>query len=147
MAEFRDKFWENYQKELQDGYFKLVGNKKSLKPEFIVEYPKKIAWQLSDDKKNKMSQLWKFYDHTMRIRDSLRQSGNSLETLKAELCELQPAVNYAKERGVVTYKFKNFIDFNIECINDNEDLRAFIKHFQSVIAYLPRKNQDRRDRE
>lgn len=141
MAEFRDKFWENYQKELQDGYFKLVGNKKSLKPEFIVEYPEEIARRLRNYRKNKLSQLWKFYDHTMRVEDRLRRSGDPLEILKAELRELQPAVNYAKGRETVTQEFQDFIDFNVRCINDNEDLRAFIKHFQSVIAYLPRQNQ------
>ena len=141
MAKFRDEFWEKYQKDLQDGYFKLVGNKKSLKPEFIVEYPEEIARRLKNYRKNKLSQLWKFYDHTMRVEDRLRRNGDPLEILVAELRELQPAVNYAKGRETVTQEFQNFIDFNVKCINDNEDLRAFIKHFQSVIAYLPRQNQ------
>lgn len=137
-----DSFWDKYQTDLNDGYFKLVDNKNSLKPEFIVEYPRKIAWRLKDDKKNKLSQLWKFYNHAIRIQDTLRQTGDSLETLKAELFELQPYVNYAKGRGTVTQEFKKFIDFNVPCINDNDDLKAFIKHFQSIIAYLPRQNQE-----
>ena len=102
MAECRDKFWENYQKDLQDGYFKLVGNKKSLKPKFIVEYPEEIARRLKNYRKNKLSQLWKFYDHTMRVEDKLRRNGDSLEILAAERRELQPAVNYAKGRETGT---------------------------------------------
>ena len=141
MAEFRDKFWENYKKDLQDGYFRLVGNKKSLKPEFIVEYPEEIARRLKNYRKNKLSQLWKFYDHTMRVEDKLRRNGDSLEIFEAELRELQPAVNYAKGRDTVTQEFQDFINFNVKRINDIDDLRAFIKHFQSVIAYLPRQNQ------
>lgn len=136
-----DSFWDEYRNELNDGYFKRINNKKSLKPEFIVEYPRKIARQLRNQEKNKLSQLWKFYDYVMRIEDRLRQSGDSLQMSKAELYELRPAVNYAKERGVVTQEFKNFIDLNVQCIKDNEDLSAFKKHFQSLIAYLPRDNQ------
>lgn len=141
MAEFQDKFWANYKKDLQDGYFRLVGDKKSLKPEFIVEYPEEIARRLKNYRKNKLSQLWKFYDHTMRVEEKLRRNGDSLEIFEAELCELQPAVNYAKGRDTVTQEFQDFINFNVKCINDIDDLRAFIKHFQSVIAYLPRQNQ------
>lgn len=135
------KFWDGYRKDLENGYFKLIDDKKALKPEFIVEYPQEIARQLKG-KKNKSSQLWKFYEHAIKVQDGLRQRGESLEVAKAELCELRPAVNYAKERDVVTSAFKKFIDFNVRCINDNEDLSAFIKHFQAVIAYLPRQNQN-----
>ena len=52
-----------------------------------------------------------------------------------------PAANYALERKNVTVEFKQFIDFNVSRIKDKDDLAAFIKHFQSVIAYLPKENQ------
>lgn len=136
-----DRFWDKYRKDLKDGYYKLIDDKPSMKSEFIVEYPEEIARRLKNYRKNKLSQIWKFYDHTMRVQDRLQRKGDPLEILKAELCELQPAVNYAKGRDVVTQEFKDFIDLNVQCIHDNEDLRAFIKHFQSVIAYLPRQNQ------
>ncbi|MCI8535531.1 MAG: type III-A CRISPR-associated protein Csm2 [Hungatella sp.] len=138
-----DSFWEGYQKDLDDGYFRLIDNNKCLKPEFIVEYPEEIASRLQNKNRNKLSQLWKFYDHTIRLQDSLHQRGYSLEILKAELCELRPAVNYAMERETVTEDFKKFIDLNVKCINNNEDLSAFIKHFQSVIAYLPKEKPNR----
>ena len=54
---------------------------------------------------------------------------------------LRPAVNYAKERDTVSQEFKDFVDFNVQFIKDSEDLTAFVKNFQSVIAYLPRQNQ------
>lgn len=134
-------FWALYQKALDDGYFRQIDGKRSLKPEFIVKYPKEIAKQLEDSQRNKLSQIWKFYDYTRRTQDGLCQSENALEISRAELNELLPQVNYAKERNTVTQQFKDFIDFNIMRINSREDLQAFIKHFQAVIAYLPRKNQ------
>lgn len=136
-----DDFWNRYQKDLKEGYFRIVDGKKAMKPEFIVEYSAKIARRLEHDKKNKLSQLWKFYDHTLRIQKKLLQCGEQLEVMYAELSRLRPAVHYAKERDTVTWQFKNFIDFNIEAIRNNDDLKAFIEHFQAVLAYLPRQNQ------
>lgn len=135
-----DKFWDEYNRELKDGYFRLIEDRKSLKPEFIVEYPEALAKKLANNSSNKLSQIWKFYDHVLRIQDSIKK-GDSLKFCEAELYELLPAVNYAVNRKTVTWDFKNFIKFNIQCIDDDDDLKAFMKHFQSLIAYLPRQNQ------
>lgn len=136
-----DEFWNGYKKDLNNGYFRLIDDKKSLKPEFVVEYPEEIAEKLTDKNKNKLSQIWKFYDHARHVQDNIQRGDIPFDVLRADLCELLPAVNYAKVRGTVTGEFKNFIDFNVQHISDIEDLGAFIKHFQSVIAYLPRENQ------
>lgn len=146
-----DDFWKRYEKELKDGYFKKVDGKICLKEEFIVEYPIKIVETLRYDwkdkstsnnkDKNKLSQLWKFYDHARRIQNCLSLNGESLDVLRAELCQLMPAANCALERKTVTIEFKQFIDLNVSHIKDKDDLVAFIKHFQSVIAYLPKENQ------
>jgi CRISPR type III-A/MTUBE-associated protein Csm2 len=135
-----DKFWEEYSEDLMDGYFRLVDNKKSLKSKYIVEYPEELARKLASGSSNKLSQIWKFYDHVLRIQDNIKK-GDSLEFHKSELCELLPAVNYAKQRKTVTWEFERFIKSNVQCIYDEEDLKAFMKHFQSLIAYLPRQNQ------
>lgn len=135
-----DQFWDEYCEDLKDGYFRLVDDRKSLKPKFIVEYPRELARKLANGSSNKLSQIWKFYDHVLRIQDSVKK-GNSLEFCKAELYELLPAVNYAMERRTVTSDFQKFINSNVKCIYEDEDLKAFIKHFQSLIAYLPRQNQ------
>lgn len=130
-----------YLEDLRKGYFEFINNKKCLKPKFIVEYPESIAINLCDKNKNKLSQIWKFYDHARRIQDNLNQKGESLDILRAELNELKPAVVYACARDTVTDIFKDFITENVSQIKDLDDLNAFIKHFQSLIAYLPRENQ------
>ena len=136
-----DNFWKKYQEELKDGYYKVTDNEKCLKPEFIVEYPEEIARRLKHFRKNKLSQIWKFYNQAVRIQECICQRKESFERWKAELYALRPAVNYAKERDTVSQEFKDFVDFNVQFIKDSEDLTAFVKHFQSVIAYLPRQNQ------
>lgn len=130
-----------YKKDLINGYFKMVENQKCLKPKFIVEYPRNIAGLLKHPQKNKLSQLWKFYDHARYIQDKISQQGVVFETVEAELNELKPAVHYASSRGTVTEEFQYFIDDNLSQIKNSDDLAAFIKHFQALIAYLPRLNQ------
>lgn len=61
--------------------------------------------------------------------------------MKADLYELSSAANYAFVRDTITTDFKKFIDLNVAHIKNDNDLRAFIKHFQSLIAYLPKENQ------
>lgn len=135
----RAEFWKKYKKELSQGYF--MEGTDYMKPELIVEYPEKMAHLLKDYKKNKLSQIWKFYAHARHVQYLLWRKNYQLLAMRAELCELQPIVHNAKEKGVVTDDFKKFININIKCIKEKEDLDAFIKHFQSVIAYLPRENQ------
>lgn len=144
------EFWDKYKEALKDGYFKEItdkndtdksNKKKYLKAEYIVDYPQEIAIMLEDYNKNKLSQLWKFYDHAKRVQDMLHQNSEPLEALWAELCVLKPTVAYAEERAAVTQQFVKFINLNINCIKNKEDLNAFVKHFQSLIAYLPRRNQ------
>ena len=142
-------FFTVYEKALKEGYFKWVDGRKCLKEEFIVKYPKRIANELAYDKKdkqpfkdkNKLSQIWKFYDHARWIQDSLRLRGESLDVLKATLYELMPAAAYALKMSTITNDFRKFINLNVSNIKDKEDLDAFIKHFQSLIAYLPKEKQ------
>lgn len=128
----------NYKNDLLNGYY---DNQKCLKPQFIVEYPRKIAKMLEHSQRNKLSQLWKFYDHARWIHDKINQQGKTFEAVEAELNELKPAAHYAFSRGTITKEFQYFIDENLSQIKNTKDLDAFIKHFQALIAYLPRQNQ------
>ena len=56
--------------------------------------------------------------------------------MAADVAELVPKANYALGRGVVTSLFKNFMSINVSHISDAKDYRAFIKHFEAVIAYI-----------
>lgn len=137
----KDKLPEEYVNDLKSGYYTIVNGRKCLKSKFIVEYPQKIAKRLEHSTQNSLSQIWKFYDHARKIQDNLKQKGEPLVVMKAELDRLKPAVQYALNRNMVTNLFNDYIAQNVSQIKDIEDLDAFIKHFQSLIAYLPRKNQ------
>jgi len=136
-----DKLSKEYLQDLKDGYYKIIDGKECLKPEFIVKYQKEIAKGLKDRNKNKLSQIWKFYEHARRIQDNLEHQGMSFAVSEAELDIMQPIVEAALNKSTVTPVFKDFIDENVSKIKSMEDLDAFIKHFQALIAYLPRENQ------
>lgn len=139
--DYNDKLPRYYLDDLESGYYRNVDGNKCLKPKFIVDYPRKIAQMMKDKNKNKLSQIWKFYDYARKIQDSLKQQEEPFAVIEAELDRLKPAAAYAVSRDTVTYLFRQFIDENVSQIKETEDLEAFIKHFQSVIAYLPRGNQ------
>lgn len=131
---------------LSDGYYKIVDGEKALRPEYIVEYSKEIAKKLSkreewDGKsQNKRSQIRKFYEYVLGIQELLQRKNNNFRAVEAELKRLLPRVYYARNRSTSTVSelFVNFIEENIRAVHNPEDLKAFAKHFESIIAYLPK---------
>ena len=68
----------------------------------------------------------------------MRRKNNNFPSVEAELDRLLPFVKYAESRGTVSPLFRNFIEKNIMIIHNGEDLNAFVKHFEAVVAYLPK---------
>lgn len=134
---YRDKKMKNYEEGLKKGYFRIVGGKRCMRPEMIVEYPKEMAFILQDTKKNKLSQLWKFYSHVKQIQSHVKH-GKAFELVEPDLLDICPKVNNAYNRGNVTIYFKDFIEDNVRMVKSAEDLDAFARHFEAVIAYLPK---------
>lgn len=139
--------WSNEPKRLPEGY--LVGgyyyqpdesDKPVLRKEYILGYPVKIAGSLAEKDRNlnKSSQIRKYYDYCIRIRD-LISSGRKYEEVESEFYRLANFVSYAESRKLVTPLFVEFIEKNIENIHNNEDFNAFVKHFEAVVAHLKEK--------
>lgn len=122
---------------LEDGYFKPIaeGGRPALRREFIIEYPEKIAKALDDREKNKSTQLRKFYDYCIRIRDMLDR-GQSFGEVESDFCRLAAFAKYAESRSKVSGLFVDFIQKNVETVQSKEDFYAFLKHFEAVIAYI-----------
>lgn len=132
------EFWEKYEQDLKEGYYELKGGIKCLKPKFIVEYPKELVDILKRTGKNNTSQVRKYYEHVKLIQSNIRVNRDSFDAVHAWLKELIPYAKYALERSVITEEFVVFIELNIGVISDLDDLNAFAKHFQSLIAYMPK---------
>ena len=124
---------------LSDGYYRRAeGGDPELNPDYIVKYPKVIANGLQDRQANKSTQLRKFYDYCIRLRDFMRYQQLPFSAIKAELARLEPFVEYAQKRKRVTSLFTDFIHENVKAVQSDEDFRAFLKHFEALIAYLPK---------
>ena len=122
---------------LKGGYFEDE-NKKILKCEYIVEYPKHIVENLKDRDKNKSSQLRKYYDYVVRIKDTLKYDTKTFDEVYTEINRLDYYVSYAESRGKVTKYFVDFIKQNLKNISTKEDFLAFSTHFEAIIDYLPK---------
>lgn len=122
---------------LRDGYFEPAAERErpALRREYIIGYPEAIAKALEDREKNKSTQLRKFYDYCIRIRDMLER-GQSFCELKSEFCRLAPFAKYAESRSKVSGLFVQFIQKNVDAVRSKDDFYAFLKHFEAVIAYI-----------
>ena len=124
---------------LHGGYFEpgLAREKPSLRREYIIGYPEEIARSLGDPKLNKSSQLRKFYDYAIRIRDILGR-GISFREAESDFCRLLVFADYARNRSqpLVSMLFVDFIRQNVETVKNEQDFYAFLKHFEAVIAHL-----------
>lgn len=122
---------------LKDGYFAPAagGERPALRREFIIGYPEAIARALEDREKNKSTQLRKFYDYCIRIRDMLDR-GQSFHEVESDFCRLTAFAKYAESRGKVSGVFVSFIQKNVDKIRSKEEFYAFLKHFEAVIAYI-----------
>lgn len=136
-VEMPKKLPEGY---LDGGYFEQRDGKSVLKRDYILSYPAQIAESMieRDRNMNKSSQIRKYYDYSIRIRDMMH-TGKSFPEVEAEFCRLSNFVAYAESRGLVSRLFVRFIDKNIEAIHNKEDFSAFIKHFEAVVAHLKEK--------
>lgn len=133
----------DYIKDLDLGYYNKINGRQQLKSSMIIEHPKKIAERLGDRNKNKVTQIRKFYSYAKRIHESLYNRYDkeiSFDELQADLYMLEPMAHnaYTKTNGTITKVFFDFISNNMKAVQDENDLDAFIKHFQAVIAYLPK---------
>lgn len=122
---------------LKSGYFEPAteGERPALRREFIIGYPEKIARALEDREKNKSTQLRKFYDYCIRIRDMLDR-GRPFHEVESDFCRLAAFAGYAESRGKVNRLFVEFIQENVDTVRSKEDFYAFLKHFEAVIAYI-----------
>lgn len=127
---------------LVGGYYHDT-EKKKLKKEYIIEYPKQIAEALDKEggrEKNKRSQIRKFYDYLLRVEQKMWIDENNFSEIEADLAGLEPYAFYAKTRRLVTQIFVSFIEENVAAIQDEKDIRAFVRHFEAVMAFTTKKD-------
>lgn len=122
---------------LENGYYE-DSEKQIRRKEYILSYARDIAQTLELDggnNKNKRSQIRKFYDYCVRVRQKLDTKG-SFSYVEADLANLDPMASQQKNRNVVSDSFYRFVNMNVKAVKDEQDFRAFVLHFQSIVAYM-----------
>ena len=124
---------------LEGGYF-LDSAKEKMKKEYVTNYAREIAKTLGEEggrQKNKRAQIRKFYEYGLRVAAKLQEKNNDFSCVDADVAAFIPKATYAKNRDVVTEMFEKFIVENIQnTVKDAKDYRAFMKHFEAIIAYM-----------
>lgn len=113
--------------------------KEKLDPDFVLLYAKAIAANLDIEGRgdtNKRTQIRKYYDYLKRVEQMLYRRGMDYSYVKADVDILHSKVKYAKDRKVVSDQFVSFFGCTLPQLKDAKDFKAFMKHFEAVIAYM-----------
>ena len=109
-----------------------------LKEELVTAEAEKIANELVGDNPRKpdlkSSQLRKFYMEVKALEDRVKAE-EKFDRIKPLIKMLKVKVNYQRGRGLVPPKFVEFITKCVDNVNDREDFKAFVMHFEAVVGY------------
>lgn len=85
-------------------------------------------------KKNKSTQIRKFYDELLRIKNLIKKP-DDYENYKPYIVMVKSRVAYSKGRDLVTKVVYDFISDGIAKSTDYKNFEIFMNFFESVIAY------------
>ncbi|MCX7725049.1 MAG: type III-A CRISPR-associated protein Csm2 [Thermodesulfovibrio sp.] len=123
-------FWENKEKKI-------------IKSDLFSEQAKMIAEEVfseADSKKNKPTQLRKFYDEVLRFESILKaltpeKQNEEFKKILPYLKMLNSKVAYAEARDLVSKKFREFINKSLSQIETKEDFEAFSGLFEAFMGF------------
>ena len=111
--------------------------KKADKEKLVTAEAEKIANELVGNNPRKpdlkSSQLRKFYMEVKSLERKVEAEG--FEKIKPLIKMLKVKVNYQRGRGLVPPKFVEFITKCVDNVNDREDFKDFVMHFEAVVGY------------
>lgn len=124
------KFWENREKKI-------------IKADLFSEQARKIAEEVfneADSKKNKPTQLRKFYDEVLRFESILKslsaeKQSEEFKKMLPYLMMLNSKVAYVEARDLVSKNFRDFIKKSLEEIKTKDDFDAFSGLFEAFMGF------------
>jgi CRISPR-associated protein Csm2 len=88
-----------------------------------------------DSRKNKGSQLRRFFDEVVRLNDTAKADTVEMVVVLPYLHMLIAKAAYAKGRKLVTDDFVQLMRDCINQIENKDDLRVFTNFFESLMAF------------
>ena len=129
-----------YVKDLMDGYFTDKG---VMKLSMVVKYPKELAALFSKCKTRDgkaavtNKQVRSFYEAIVKADTQLSTGQKSIEEVLIDINMHTGYVNNKVKKEILPEVFGKFITLNIEGITTAQDVKAFKRHFEALVCYLP----------
>ena len=111
--------------------------RKIVNPDLFVSIAYTYSEKISNDdkKKNKRSQIRKFYDEVIHYYDLLKGNKEIFPQLLPYIKLLRAKVYYSLGRGHITDHFKNMIENCLNQIQTYEDFEVFKNFFEAFMGY------------
>ncbi len=120
------KFWKDKSKKLlEPELFSLIAE----------DWAKNVKDSNGKDRKNKPTQIRKFYDEVIRFNSIVETNPDEFDNILPYLKMLNAKAAYAVGRKLVSDEFKQFISESLLQIKDKDDFIAFVGLFESFIGY------------
>ncbi|MFQ3675746.1 MAG: type III-A CRISPR-associated protein Csm2 [Endomicrobiia bacterium] len=86
-------------------------------------------------KKNKPSQIRKFYDEILKFKGIIAKEPNKFNELLPYIKILNAKAAYVMGRDLISNKFKDFIADSLKQVNDKDDFEVFASFFEAFMGY------------
>jgi CRISPR-associated protein Csm2 len=123
---------------LQGGYFEEKNGKNYMKEEIFISWARDVSSALK--KAGLKSAAIRRFFSKLRATEHKYKTTNDFDLAREGIYAFVRDVSYSENRGVTPVLFSRFIEANVQLAKkDAEHFRAFIEHFQSVVAFFREK--------
>lgn len=123
---------------LVGGYFETQNGKQYIREEVFIAWAKEVSAALKADGLTPAA-IRRFFSKLRAIEYKFKTT-RDFNLAREGIYAFSRDVAYTENRGVTKPLFSKFIELNCaEAKKDAEHFRAFVEHFQSVVAYFKEK--------
>ena len=114
---------------------------KKIDPTLFSDKAEKLAKQLAADcknsggKKNKISQIRKFYDEVVRLNMTAKNQNSDWDHILPMVNMIIAKTAYAKGRKLISKNFLDFMKLSIQQVETPEDLAVFANLFEAFYGF------------
>lgn len=131
----------DYRECIKSGYYVKGKNAlSSVKKELIVDYAVENADKFAQAKVA-TTQIRSFYDAVKQVETQVDITNMDYDQLMEDVYQLLAVVHLKVEKETLPKVFEDFLKLNINKISDKDDIKAFEKHFKSILCYMPQKKR------
>ena len=122
---------------LTDGYFEEKNGKNYIKEEVFIKWAQEVSGDLKLQTPAMTSAAIRRYFSKLRAIEYKYKMNHDFDLAREGIYAFVRDVSYTENRSVTPVLFSRFIEKNVtEAKKSPEHFRAFVEHFQSVVAYF-----------